>query len=149
MYFWNIGALTDELGRSSLPEDEAFKYLMASTVLYGLALIPLPGTNSLDVYSAIAEGAVALLGIVYVYRCNSGSDGRDFLQRYFSIGWVLGVRWLVLIVLPTLVVYFTVLESIAGIPDGTTVHEVVLVNSLYVAYFWRFGAYAKAVAGTQ
>ncbi|MCV6638135.1 hypothetical protein [Candidatus Albibeggiatoa sp. nov. NOAA] len=149
MYFWNIDKLTQELMEGSLSENESFKYLIASTIVYGIVTIPFFEHNMLDTSSAIIGGVINIVGAFYIFQCNRGGNGKSLLQRYISIGWVVCIRWLALIVLPTFIIYYAFLEISFEIPDETTIQEVLLSNIVLIAYFWSFGKHIKLVANSD
>ena len=143
MYFWRIEKLKKDLLKKPLSESESFKYLFANLVLYSLAMIPFLENNIWDVYSAIIMTLITAIGVYYVYKCNKGASGSNFLQKYLSIGWVVGIRWIVLVMLPIMIVYFVTVEIYAGIPESTTLSDVLFLNSLYITYFWLLGKHIK------
>ncbi|MDO8530289.1 MAG: hypothetical protein Q7S10_02700 [bacterium] len=146
MYFWKIEKLKNDLIEHPLSESEAFKYLFANVILYSLGAIPSAESNVWDVYSAIAAIAITIFGIIYAYKCNMGASGKNFLQKYLAIGWVVGVRWLALIALPVLIIYFTAIGIYSGIPEKTTPLDIVIMSILVISYFWLLGKNIKEVA---
>ena len=146
MYFWKINRLKNDLLKQPLSESESFKYLLATTVLYSLAMIPFLKNNLWDIYSAIAMAVVTVFGVIYAYKCNMGANGKNFLQKYLSIGWVVGIRWIVLIMLPITIIYFIAIEIYSGIPDSTTLSDAIFFNIFYISYFWLLGKHIRPVA---
>ncbi|MDP3014845.1 MAG: hypothetical protein Q8N28_00250 [bacterium] len=146
MYFWKINKLKEDLLKHPLSESELFKYLLATTIMYSLAMIPFLENNLWDVYSAIVMGMITVFGTIYIYRCNNGDKGNNFLQKYLSIGWVISIRWIVLIMLPAMIVYFIALAIYSGLPESTTLSDVIFFNLLFMSYFRLFGKHIKDVA---
>jgi len=154
MYFWKIDKLKKDLAKQPLSESESFKYLFATIILYSLAMIPFPENNLWDVIDSLIGGVITVFGVWYIYKCNRGSMGSNFLQKYLSIGWVVGIRWLVFVLLPTVIVYFIAkgiyygitaetYADIADIPENTTLSDVLVLNLLFITYFWLFGKHIK------
>lgn len=143
MYFWNIRKLKEGLIKKPLSESESFKYLLAQVILYSLGTIPFLENNLWDVYSAVIMGIITAFGTYYAYRCNRGASGRNFLQKYLSIGLVIGIRWIVLILLPITIVYFVIIAIYSGIPEHTTFLDVIFFNLVYIPYFWLLGTHIK------
>jgi len=85
MYFWKIDKLNQELIAGDLTEHETFKYLLASTVLYSLAMIQYSNPNQFDTWSGLLSGLVGILGLFFIYRCNGGRNGKNIVIRYLSI----------------------------------------------------------------
>lgn len=145
MYFWNINKLKSDLLKKPLSESEQFKYLFATLVVYSLAMIPFLENNIWDVYSAIIMVLTTTIGIYYVYKCNKGSIGNNFLQKCLSIGWVVSIRWLVFM-LPIILLFYIAVELYSGVSDYTTLADVIFFNLLYISYFWLLGKHIKEVA---
>lgn len=107
MYFWRIGRLRDELSRGPLGQREAFAYVVATMLLYSI-VSGAPGLWNADPESATGwDWAVYVAAVLLVgggsyaaYRANGGPTGVDFAARYFALGWVLGIRLLILMFLP-------------------------------------------------
>lgn len=146
MYFWKIDKLKKDLLKKPLSENESFKYLFATLVLYALGTIPVLENNILNVSSVIITALITAIGVYYIYKCNKGASGNNFLQKYLSIGWVLTIRWTVLVMLPIMIVYYSLVAFFSIISDNPTLSEVIFFNLVYVSYFWLFGKHVKEVA---
>ena len=105
MYIWKIEDLKKDLKQGPLSEKESFKYLLAFLFFVSLGAIPMEGSNKWDLYSALAFGAITILGTWYLYICNGGEQGKNFVERYLSLGLVVAIRWTVFIFLPLFIVY--------------------------------------------
>ena len=149
MYFWRIENLKAELRQGALPQRQQFYYYLAQSVVLATVLIPLPGANAYDITSWITSLFVTVFGIIYLYRCNAGDRGLRFLERVFSIGFVVGVRLLVLLVLPVLVVYLVTLAWVYEVPAETTLADVLLFALLEIIVIWRIGVHLQAIANSN
>ncbi len=151
MYFWKINRLKEDLIKGPLSESESFKYLIAITIVYGLTMVMVLflENNFWDIYSAIVTGIISIVGVIYIYKCNNGREGTHFLQRYLSLGWVVGIRWMVLLVLPATIVYFIALGIYSEVPSSTTLLDLLFLNLLYLPFFWLFGKHIKDVANRK
>src|SRR3989344_3329429 len=146
MYFWKIEKLKNDLLKKPLSESESFKYLFATTVLYSLGMTPFLENSIWDVYSAIITALITAIGVYYVYKCNKGASGSNFLQKYLSMGWVVGIRWSVFVMIPLMIVYFVIVAILSSIPDNTTLSDLLFFNLLYIQFFWLLGKHIKEVA---
>ncbi len=149
MYFWKINELKEDLIKAPLSESESFKYLIATAIASGLVTIPFFENNFWDIYSAIVTVIISIVGVIYIYKCNNGRDGAHFLQRYFSLSWVVGIRWIVLLALPAMIVYFIALGIYSEVPSSTTLLDLLFLNLLYLSFFWLFGKHVKDVANRK
>src|SRR4029450_13758644 len=103
MYFWRIERLKAQMATRPLSEREALPYLIVFVGLSAAVVyIPQTMSNVWDGLGAAWSVALAVVATIYIYRQNGGADGQHFLQRYFAIGWVVGIRWLVILVLATI-----------------------------------------------
>lgn len=143
MYFWKIDKLKEDLKKHSLSESESFKYILATSILYSMALIPILESNMWDVYSAIIMGVLTVYSVYYSYKCNGGAKGKDFLQRFLSLSLVVGIRWLVLIGIPAVIVYLTLIIMFKDLSESTTLYDVLFSNLLYLPYIWLLGKHIK------
>jgi hypothetical protein len=146
MYFWKIDKLKADLRERQLTESETFKYLIATQVLYGLAMIPYITYNIWDVYSAIVTLFVTLVGVYYVYKCNNGTTGSNFLQRYLALSWVVGIRSAILFIIPAAVVFYAVFEIYSDVPDYTTPFDVLFGNALFAVFYVLLGKHIKELS---
>lgn len=121
MYIWKIDKLKEELIAGELSEREKFKYLAVSVMLYGLAMIRFSNPNHVDTWSGVGAAIITIAGLFFIYKCNGGDNGKEFLIRYLSISLVIFIRILVLLMIPSLIVLMVVQEIyFGGIPDETT-----------------------------
>ena len=64
-----------------------------------LTYYPYENPNTCDYLSSILFVLISIFGTALLYKSNGGSSGRKFITRFFSIGWVLIVRFLPSLVL--------------------------------------------------
>ena len=97
MNWTNIKALENDLRRDNVPSKEFMYYMVIPSVFFYLVSA---GNKSVDyfwmdfIYKAIS-GALLFGYSVYFFKlCQINNKSRDFLQLYFSIGFVRAVRLL-------------------------------------------------------
>lgn len=135
MYIWKIDKLNAELISGELDESESFKYLMASTILYALSLIHYEAPSEYDTLAGIVAVLISAVGLWYIYKCNGGKNGKNIIQRYIAIGWVVFVRLLILFMLPAIVALIITQEIyFGGIPDKTSLSMFTLTMISEVIY---------------
>lgn len=136
MYFWNIEKLNEQIISDELSESESFKYLMANSIMYALAVIQYDIPNAYDTWGGIAGVFITIIGLWFIYKCNGGSNGKQIMQRYMSVGFVIFIRLFVLFMLPAIIASLIIQEVyLGGIPEETTlslffvslISEVVLI----------------------
>ncbi len=155
MYFWNIEKLKADIRVDQLTEKDRFIYaliyfVLAAVLTEVMMLIPLENGNVWDLINSTANVLIVTLGTVYAFKANGSSNGVDFLGKYFSIGFVVSIRFLVYAV-PLLVVlfvhYFFAFGKQEEIP--TNYIDVIPYLTWYVILYWRIYVHIKQVNSTN
>jgi hypothetical protein len=151
MYFWKIENLKKDLREKGLSEKEGFYYLFVTILLYTIALTPYEKTSIWDMYNTVSMVLISAVGLIYLYKKNGGNTGHNFLQRYFSLGWVYAIRWVVFWLIPGTIVYGLFYHSInPGVGAiGTKPSDVLFGALLYSIYFFFLGKHIKEVASSK
>ncbi|ENK2025278.1 hypothetical protein [Vibrio sp. 1580] len=102
MYFWNIESLKRDIVAERLTEKDRFKYALIYIVFSIIALeyFQQESSGKLNLWlqvEAALNVIIVLLGTYFAYRANGGENGQDFLGRYFSISFVVSIRFSVLL----------------------------------------------------
>ncbi len=135
-----------DLIKGSLSEKEQFKYLLANTIIISLAMIPVIENNIMNIYFAIIAGIITVFGAIYIYKVNGSANGKYLLQRFLSLGWVMAMRWSVLIMLPVMIIFFTILEIFSpNLIEVTSIYDILVFSILYLIYFYILGKHVKDV----
>jgi hypothetical protein len=152
MYWWNIRGLKAILTQGPLPGPVALRYAIANAVI--LVLMSLPSdalVNSWYLLTIVNGVACAVLGTYYCYRVNGGANGAHFLDRYFSLGFVVMIRLTPLLVAVAASLVFMSLLLTAQLPrraseEGMTPWHAVLGVGFPVLFYWRLAAHIRSVA---
>jgi hypothetical protein len=146
MYWWRIGRLKAMLKRGPLPGRIAFQYVVAQAILIAFAAM-LPGAWPLDLHAWLVRAAtlgVTVCGIGYCYVRNGGGVGDDFMNRYFSIAWVVNVR------LSALLFASFACSAAIGAATKNDEHAAVLQSILSVSWiglsYYRIGVHMGDVS---
>ncbi|RKQ50474.1 hypothetical protein BXY85_1489 [Roseivirga pacifica] len=97
MNWTNIKALENDLRRDNVPSKEFMYYMVIPSVFFYLVSA---GNRSVDYFwmdftYKVISGALLFGYSVYFFKlCQINNKSRDFLQLYFSIGFVRGLRLL-------------------------------------------------------
>lgn len=110
MYFWKIEKLKESIRENKLTEKQRFIYLILYVVLGAICLevmayIPTENPNKWDIVNNILNVLIPSIGTYFSYKSNGADSGNDFIGKYFSICFVLSIRFLVYLV-PILILYF-------------------------------------------
>jgi hypothetical protein len=113
MYFWNIESLKSDIRNNNLTEKDRFKYAFVYIVINAITIELMfysgyETSNILDTVNSILTVMFVFIGTIFAFRANGGSSGTDFLGRYFSIGFVITIRFSVLLIplMATLMGYY-------------------------------------------
>ena len=93
MYFWKIEELKNTLRNSQLPEKSKFIYLFLTNfffilIINLLSLFP-SKQDEVDLYLMVTGIINFIVGSCLIYMANGGNNGKYFLSKYISIGFVL------------------------------------------------------------
>ena len=144
MYFWSIKGLKSRLSESHLPENTAFLYLLLYVFFTALFMEMATEPDSMwDIASDMVAIGAVVIGTVYCFFKNGSARGSNFLQRYFSIGWVVHVRLAVMFFVP----FFAVLLILPnGLFDTDSWYSPLIELFVHVLIYWRIGHHIGQVA---
>ncbi|MEK7474789.1 MAG: hypothetical protein AAB152_04050 [Candidatus Coatesbacteria bacterium] len=89
MYFLRVRPLKEQLAREGLSESDRFRYLLAWMLLVTLSSISATSHSATVVFLLFV---ITVAGVVWAWRRNGGTGGHAILDRYFSIGFVVNLR---------------------------------------------------------
>ena len=143
MYYWNIKSLKDDIRNNKLSEHDRFLYALIYVVLGSISMeammwMGMDSKNIWDGIATIVNIIIATIGTIYAYKANGGSQGIDFLGRYFSIGFVMVIRFIVLLIpmfFALFIYYYFVFGEQEIIPS--TAFDVIPFLIWYAALYWR------------
>jgi hypothetical protein len=161
MVFWRIDELKRQLRRGPLPQRQAFGYVALTWVLFEL-FSGAPGlwndarSGTLRDWAAYVAGVITIgVGTYAAYRANGGGAGRDFAARFVALGFVVGLRLLVLVVIPATVL-FEVIIGIAGVEPAQResgalawAESLLVLVVAYVLFMARVAAHLRDVASVE
>ena len=129
MYFWRIDKLKKSLSEKRPSQSDVFRYYLGLTIITVLiADFPVEFYSNTS-YKLIEWGVVilsSLIGFIGSYIANGRDKGVDFFERFFSIFFVLNIR-------------YSVFSFLAGIFIGIIAAEVDLErNTLLLTTFFIF-----------
>ncbi|WP_394252688.1 hypothetical protein [Vibrio profundi] len=139
MYFWKIEKLKQDLRNDVVSEQSLLQYLIAHTIIIGLAMLPYYDVYELDMLSAGISIPISVFGILAAYHM---SDKHNFLAKFISISWVVGIRLLPL----TFLLIFLSIN-----PDSleTTELEVAVMAIVEMIIYWRIAHHIKDTASAN
>ncbi|HFQ4946496.1 TPA: hypothetical protein ACGUVO_004584 [Vibrio vulnificus] len=103
MYIWNIEGLKKDIKVGRLTEKDRFIYMFLTSIFTVLGFefalrMPVEPRNIWDTISSLSSVLIPILGTFLAYRANGADNGTDFLGRFFSISFVVTVRFFALLI---------------------------------------------------
>jgi len=147
MYFWNIEKLKQDIKNGGLSESVQFKYFFIWIVLTLFCELEYIDSNFNDIkYEFAIDLILNILGTIYLYQCNGGANGKDFLQKYFSIGLVVFFRLILYFI--AFMLLLSILLAFSEISDVQydKLINYIITPILLLVYYWRAGIHIKDVA---
>ncbi|WP_152996235.1 hypothetical protein [Pseudoalteromonas sp. H105] len=146
MYFWKIESLKSDLREGNLTQSNDLKYLAGTLVLFVLASFPSDTVNLFDYFNILLGVLSVICGTALCFFANGGNQGSDFLRRYLSISWVVGIRLLVTTVPIFILIYVVVELAGYGFSEETNSLDLALQTVFSVFYYWRVIHYIKQIS---
>lgn len=154
MYFWKIEKLKEDIREGTLSEKDRFSYMFLSSIITVLLMVllrytPIEQPNIWDVIDSTLYVLMSIIGMLFAYRANGGSNGTDFLGKYFSISFVLMIRLFILFLLIAIVLFFYHLFTFDEDEIiTTTLFEIVLASLWTAIFYYRLYVHISDVKNT-
>ena len=146
---WDTRHVKSELAIRALPEAKVFLYFLAITTFDWLQFTAFrirPNPEPLSLAAAFDAWfglGITVVGVVYLFLCNGGGQGKDFLYRYFPLAVVVGWKFVAAMVFASLALR----HVLAGQPENVTRWSLVALGCLGNALmFLRIGQHLKALS---
>ncbi|GHF98071.1 hypothetical protein [Thalassotalea marina] len=103
MYFWKIEKLKEDIRTDNVRENDrfiyAFIYISLSVIgMEAMMYMPIESPNIWDTVYSISNLIIPIAGTFFAYKANGGANGSDFLGRFFSINFVVSIRFIALLI---------------------------------------------------
>jgi hypothetical protein len=162
MFFWKIDRLKQILLERQLTAKESLFYYLFSFCTLNFFII----LGQLNERSGLLQVAIesfisifiTIFGTIYLYNLNGGSQGRNLIEKLFSIGWVVSVRCYVMGIPVLFISIFlvTIVLSILFSFFGIRIDEIFVffiqnkllyigIYSFQIFIIWRIGFHIKDV----
>ena len=143
MYFWKIEQLKEDIKSNRLSEKDRFIYTFIYIALGAIAMesmiwMPLENPNTLDSIDSFLNIIITCLGTYFSYKANGGASGVDFLGRFFSISFVVGIRFVVLLI-PMYIAIFAYYYYVYPIDQEleTTAFDIIIYQAWFIFLYVR------------
>ena len=110
MQYVSAEPLINQFQRGIYKDEEAGSYFMAHMILTSIVMSCIYLEYSfIEMFLGLISVIITIFGVLYLKKKNNDSYGNQFLVKYMALGWVVGVR-LLLIAVPVIVL-ISVLEA--------------------------------------
>ncbi len=140
MYIWNISRLKEELKSNQLTETDRFIYFFIYFILTSAVIEFFPvieDGNDKDSIVSILNFTIYIIGTYLLYHVNGKSSGRDFLGRYFSLGFVVVIRFMMVTIPVGIVVALFFFEQNNDFATTAEAYVMTVWNLLFYWYFYK------------
>lgn len=158
MYFWNKKALEEKLIADSLTEREKFSYLFALTFAWllggTLSLFFLREVSDLMIIGQATGIVLSAIGIIWCFQINQAGDGKNFLERFICLSWIMSVK--------ILVIYFAFLFAISiilnlaypeqyqeSLSGPSIIWDILVGGVLTIICYWRLAVSIAVIANAK
>ena len=146
MYLWRINLLKEDIKENKLTNREYMAYGIAFLSLYGLLLLfaivqiyMVWNPMMVEVQILVATG-----GIYYAYYLNGASQGENFREKLFSVGWVFLLRSVFFMSIGMLNLY--VMTNLFGFEALFTAKNSILIGLLFeMLLYWRIAKHIESL----
>jgi hypothetical protein len=145
---WDTRYVKSELATGAVTEAKVFLYFLAITTFDWLQFTAFrirPNAEPLSVpaeFEAWFGLGITVAGVIFLFLCNGGGHGKDFLYRYFPLAVVVGWK----VVAAMVVAAWALSQVLAGQPEHVTRWSVVALGCLGNALmFLRIGQHLRAL----
>ncbi|MFN8578684.1 MAG: hypothetical protein U0354_17790 [Candidatus Sericytochromatia bacterium] len=109
MNIWNIEKLKNDIKSKNLSEKDKFYYMFINIILFTIVMDDSHYNTLKDftVWDIISNTSGSIIEIIYIpcaFIANGANKGNDFLGKYFSISFVVSIRFLLLLI-PIVFIY--------------------------------------------
>jgi hypothetical protein len=146
---WDTRHVKSELAARAMPERTVFLYFLAITTFDWLQFTafrirpspePLSPSAQFDAWFGFG---ITVVGVVFLFLCNGGGRGKDFLYRYFPLWVVVGWKFVVAMVVAS----WALSLGLAGQPENVIRWSLVALGCLGNALmFLRIGQHLRALS---
>jgi hypothetical protein len=148
MYFWKTGSLVEDLKNNKVTERNFKNYYLALSLLgmisCYLAMTAPPENMTMMLIDAISSIGITVVGIGFVFKCNGGDSGSNFINKALCLSFPLMVK--------VFVAGFFIGVVAAGFMEAGSLSQQVIEIAymalgllLQVIFFWRLAVHIQRV----
>ncbi len=137
MQFIDAKPLIEKYRSGTFQEAEVAPYFMGYLILIAIATGFAVGDMDLwSVVSGFASIVITIMGVLHLKRQNNDTFGNGFLSKYFSLGWIISIRML-LLAFPTVFVILAFVSNLGN--DAEDAAGTVFTIVFEILFYWWLG----------
>lgn len=146
---WDTKQVKSELAAHAISEGKVFLYFFAIMGFDWLQFTAIRLSSVSGVIAdwervdALATFCLTAIGLVFLFVCNGGTQGKDFLSRYFPLSFIVGWKFLVCASMALWVIGLVLHGQPAAVVGWTSTATLAIIN---MAMFLRIGVHLREVA---
>lgn len=146
MYFVSYHPLKHKLRTNALSDREALPYLIIWSFAIFLDSYTSGGkiSNGYDILSLCLTIITVIGGTYYVYLQNGGKEGFNLIQKFVVLGWVVSIRFAIVLI-PIVTVYIVIWLKLEN--PSFDLYTVLLGGAIRLIYFQRLGTHIRDTRG--
>lgn len=146
---WDTKHVKSELAAHAISEGGVFLYFFA---IMGFDWLQFTAIRLSAVSGVIADWArvdawstfcLTVIGLVFLFMCNGGTHGKDFLYRYFPLSFVVGWKFVMSASMALWGIGLVLHDQPAAVVGWTSTATLAIIN---MAMFLRIGVHLREVA---
>jgi hypothetical protein len=151
-YLWDTKYVKSLLANRSLTEEKSFAYFFAIMGFDWLQFTTIQLMRASNITDWERTGIVltfllTILGILFLFWCNGGIKGKDFLYRYFPLSFIVGWKFLICASTALWILGFLLHDTSKSFVGWASTIVMTVIN---LAMFLRIGVHMKELAlGTE
>lgn len=152
MIWFDIQQLETGLKNRTLSEKQIFYYLLANLILF--SVVPYIATNNnqnnwLIAFEILIIITITIIGTKKTFDINSAGDNKDYYERFLSLSFVVGIRFIVLVLvlmIPFYIIEDLVAKNISVNKDLTGLSDILFAVVGEVLYYYMLTKSFKRVS---
>lgn len=137
MNFISYKGINDRLVDKNISDREILPYVIVFFMGSFISILtPHSGsTNAYDYIIFIVNILFSIIGTLFLYKKNNGSNGYNFLVKYVILSWILGIRSLIIVV-PCYIIYRVIIYKYYNNTVQSTC-ATLIIHTLYLLIFFN------------
>lgn len=156
MNFINDKELAKRFRAKKVPSKERFWYLFILILAITISdfVLSLPECshieiNGWDFSGGIVQLILAIVGTIVCYKSNESGDDKEFIERYISLAFPIGVQLLLITITLIALIVTVVMSTQIVIHKAASLLTLMITAFSYLYFYWRMNSSIRIAAGSD